>query len=136
MSDSLSGLVVVLYLDDDSEWTSLVKTYLENEQDCLSVRGVHNAEAALDILNTRPIDVVLSDFEMPDINGLDFLDQVRPDHPNIPFILYTGHAGDELAGEAISRGATEYLQKTSDSDHFSILANRILTACKTRESTW
>jgi DNA-binding NtrC family response regulator len=120
-----------LYLDDDGEWLSLVETYLEHEQDCLSVRGVNNAEVALDVLNTTPIDVVLSDFEMPDINGIDFLDQVRTDHPNIPFILYTGHESDELANEVISRGATEYMQKKSDPAHLSILANRILTVCET-----
>lgn len=133
MSDSSSDVVLVLYLDDDSDWLSLVETYLERERDCLSVRGVTNPEVALDILNARPIDMVLSDFEMPDINGLDFLDQVRPDHPNIPFILYTGHGGDEFAGEARSRGATEYFQKRSDPGHFSILATRILTICKERK---
>jgi DNA-binding NtrC family response regulator len=131
MSVPLPESVLVLYLDDDGEWLSLVETYLEHEQDCLSVRGVNNAEVALDVLNTTPIDVVLSDFEMPDINGIDFLDQVRTDHPNIPFILYTGHESDELANEVISRGATEYMQKKSDPAHLSILANRILTVCET-----
>jgi DNA-binding NtrC family response regulator len=121
---------LVLYLDDDGEWLSLVERYLEREQNCLSVRGVNDAEVALGVLDTTPIDVVLSDFEMPNVNGLDFLDQVRTDHPDIPFILYTGHGSDELASEAISRGATEYMQKESDPDHFSLLAHHILQPAK------
>ena len=134
MSVSSSESVLVLYLDDDGEWLSLVETYLEREQDCLSVRGVNDAEVGLDILKSTPIDVILSDFEMPDVDGLEFLDQVRTGHPDIPFILYTGHESDELASEAISQGATEYIQKESDPDHFSLLANHILTACKMRET--
>jgi PAS domain S-box-containing protein len=64
---------------------------------------------------------------MPRQNGLEFLEAVREEYPELPFILYTGKGSEEVASDAISAGATDYIQKESGTDHFSVLAKRIKT---------
>jgi len=68
-----SEAVRVLYVDDEDYWLDLVKAYLEREQNRFSVQGVTSAQAALDVLDPAVVDVVLSDFEMPVMSGLEFL---------------------------------------------------------------
>lgn len=65
---------------------------------------------------------------MPGINGIEYLEAVREDYPNLPFILYTGEGSEAVASEAISAGVTEYLQKESGTSHYEVLANRIRNA--------
>jgi PAS domain S-box-containing protein len=59
------------------------------------------------------------------MDGLEFLDVVREEYPNLPFILFTGKGDEEIASEAISRGVTDYLQKGTGTDQYAVLANRI-----------
>ena len=65
---------------------------------------------------------------MPGCDGLEFLEYVREDHGKIPFILYTGKGSEEIASKAISTGVTDYLQKETGTDHYTVLANRIENA--------
>lgn len=61
---------------------------------------------------------------MPGQNGIEFLETDREEYPNLPFILYTGKGSEEVASDAISAGATDYLQKGSGTDQYQLLANR------------
>jgi PAS domain S-box-containing protein len=70
----------------------------------------------------------VSDYEIPGQNGIQFLDTVREDHPELPFILFTGKGSEAVASEAIARGVTDYLQKDSGVEQFELLANRIRNA--------
>ncbi len=62
---------------------------------------------------------------MPKKTGIEFLKSVRKKHPDLPFILYTGKGSEEVASEAISAGVTDYLQKSSGTSQYTVLANRI-----------
>jgi PAS domain S-box-containing protein len=64
---------------------------------------------------------------MPHQDGIEFLKTVREEYPELPFILYTGKGSEEVASDAISAGATDYIQKETGTDHFSVLANRVKT---------
>lgn len=48
---------------------------------------------------------------MPGLDGLDVLERVRGEYPDLPFILFTGKGSEEIASDAISKGVTDYLQK-------------------------
>jgi PAS domain S-box-containing protein len=74
------------------------------------------------------VDCIVSDYDMPGRNGLAFLDAVREDHPNLPFILFTGKGNEEIASRAISAGVTDYLQKDRGTGQYAVLANRIRNA--------
>ncbi len=67
----------------------------------------------------------MSDYELPGANGIEFLETVRESYPDLPFILFTSKGSEEVASDAISAGVSDYLQKGSGTERFSLLANRI-----------
>ncbi len=83
---------------------------------------------AIDQLSAGDVDCVVSDYDMPGQNGLALLRRVRSTHPDLPFLLFTGKGSEEVASEAISSGATDYLQKERGVDQYTVLANRIVKA--------
>ena len=92
---------------------------------------------ALDRLATDPVDCIVSDYQMPETDGLELLTEVREQYPDLPFILFTGKGSEEVASDAITAGATDYLQKETGTDQYTILANRIVNAVeqyRTREA--
>ena len=62
----------------------------------------------------RGIEVILLDLNLPDSSGLDTLERVMEGGPDLPIVVMTGMAGDELAQQAIEKGAQDYLVKGSD----------------------
>lgn len=89
-----------------------------------------NPVSALDRLENNPgtVDCILSDYDMPEMNGLELLETVREEYSDMPFILFTGKGSEEIAAEAISAGVTDYIQKDPGLDTYEMLANRILNA--------
>jgi PAS domain S-box-containing protein len=121
--------ISVLHVDDDPDVLELVERFLERETEAIRVVSIEGAEAGLDRLrNDDDIECVLSDYEMPGIDGLEFLARVRNLRPNVPFILYTGAGDDELAAEAITRGVNDYVRKDVGSTHYLKLGVRIRRA--------
>jgi CheY-like chemotaxis protein len=114
----------VLLVDDDERFAALASTYLERAGD-VTVVTESSAEAGLDRLDAEPIDCVVSDYEMPRTDGLDFLEAVRAERPDLPFVLFTGKGSEEIAAEAIAAGVTDYLQKGTGTEQYTVLANRI-----------
>ena len=116
----------VLHVDDDPALGALVATFLEREDERLRVETATSASVALDRLADSPFDCVVSDYDMPGQDGIEFLETIRSTRPELPFILYTGKGSEEIASRAITAGATDYLQKESGPDQYTVLANRIV----------
>lgn len=127
MDDTLQ----VLHVDDDPEFTELVSLFLEREDDRIRVVPATNPTSALDLCENRDIDCVVSDFEMPGMDGLELLTAVRAKWPELPFILFTGKGSESIASDAISAGVTDYLQKQSGNETYTLLTNRIKNAVET-----
>jgi PAS domain S-box-containing protein len=123
-----AGQLRVLHVDDEREVAELTSGYLQRHFEDLEVVIETDVAAALDTLGETPIDCVVSDYEMPGRDGLSFLEAVRDEHPDLPFILFTGKGSEEIASEAISRGVTDYLQKGTRSEQYELLANRVQNA--------
>ncbi|MFP8952876.1 PAS domain S-box protein [Natrialbaceae archaeon A-arb3/5] len=121
MNDSIR----ILHVDDEPDLADLVATYLEREDDRFSVETTTRATEGLDRLESDAFDCVVSDYDMPDLSGIELLEAVRADHPDLPFILYTGKGSEAVASDAISAGVTDYLQKESGTGQYTVLANRI-----------
>ena len=123
-----SDSIRVLHVDDDPDFSDLTSTFLEREGDAFTVETATSASEGLDRLEEEEIDCIVSDYDMPGTNGLDFLEQVREEYADLPFVLFTGKGSEEIASEAISRGVTEYTQKGRGTDQYTVLANRIRNA--------
>jgi CheY-like chemotaxis protein len=114
----------VLIVDDDPSFLELSKTFLEVFHDIPS-DTVDSAREALKMLEKDSYDVIVSDYDMPVMNGITFLRTIRDKRINIPFILFTG-VGEELMHQAIQNGANSFILKMNDpKTQYSELSKRI-----------
>ncbi|MES3516063.1 MAG: response regulator [Natronomonas sp.] len=114
----------VLHVDDESSFLDLVSVFFERELEAATVTTATGAEAGLKTLEDGSFDCVVSDYDMPGTNGLEFLEAVRAKHPELPFILYTGKGSEDIASRAINAGVTGYLQKGGPEQHRRLI-NRV-----------
>jgi PAS domain S-box-containing protein len=120
--------VRILHVDDDRDVAELTATFLIREDDRFEIETAHTVPNGLDLLSQSVFDCIISDYDMPSRNGIEFLKAVREDYPDLPFILYTGNGSEEISSEAISAGVTDYLRKESGTDQYTTLANRVRNA--------
>jgi len=120
----MTDRIDVLHVDDDPAVLDLTAAFLDRELDGVDVTGLTEPEAALDRLDAERFDCVVSDYDMPGTNGLEFFEAVRADHPRIPFVLYTGKGSEEIASQALNAGVTGYFQKGGPEQQRR-LANRV-----------
>jgi PAS domain S-box-containing protein len=118
----------VLHVDDEPDLADLAATFVEREDDRFVVETVTSASEGLERLADAEFDCIVSDYEMPGQNGIEFLESIRAEYPDLPFILYTGKGSEEVASEAISAGVTDYLQKETGTSQYTVLRNRITNA--------
>jgi CheY-like chemotaxis protein/anti-sigma regulatory factor (Ser/Thr protein kinase) len=103
-------MATILVVDDTAVDRFLAGALLEE------VPGWHVAYAedgrqALSLLKDSVPDLVLTDLQMPDVNGLELVEAIRSDHPALPVILMTAHGSEEIAATALRKGAASYVPK-------------------------
>jgi len=103
----------ILHIDDDQDILWLAKKYLEKENERLDIETATSASEGLKLIEQEGFDLVVSDYAMPEMNGLEFLKQLR-EESDIPFILFTGKGREEVAMKALNLGANRYLRKSHD----------------------
>lgn len=108
MSDALQGLCV-LVVDDEPNIRSTI-------HQALARTGVvpvtaSNAQEAYDLLAEQEVDVVLLDLRLPDQHGLEVIDQLTKERPDLAVIAFSAHASPEVAADAVRRGAADFLAK-------------------------
>ncbi len=127
-------LCTVLYVDDEPDLLVIGKAFLESTGD-FAVDTQVSSEKALEILGTRSYDAVISDYQMPGMDGLVLLKAVRRRYGDIPFILFTGRGREAVVVEAINLGVDFYLQKGGDARaQFAELAHKIRMAVGRRQA--
>ncbi len=126
----------VLYVDDEEELLNLGKTFLEMSGDFF-IDTADSAGAARELMADRIYDAIVSDYQMPEEDGLTFMKSVRSSHGDIPFILFTGRGREEVVIEAINNGVDFYIQKGGEAKaQFAELAHKIRHAVtKHKEAT-
>jgi CheY-like chemotaxis protein len=117
----------VLHVDDDPDFLGLAETTLAAEHG-FDVATETDPAAALERFEDESFDAVVSDYEMPRMDGLELLAAVRERDSAVPFVLFTGKGSEAVASDAISAGVTDYLQKSRGLEQFELLSNRIVNA--------
>ncbi|HEX3002367.1 MAG TPA: PAS domain S-box protein [Methanoregula sp.] len=126
-------MISVLYVDDEEVLLDIGKTYLERTGK-LRVDITTSVSHALELLSTTPYDVIVSDYQMPEMDGIEFLKTLRRQFPKLPFIIFTGKGREEVAVEAFEYGADFYMQKGgAPKPQFTELARKIITAHEHRQ---
>jgi PAS domain S-box-containing protein len=103
-------MISVLYVDDEEELLELGKLFLE-KTGRFSVDTVTSAPEALRLLKSTSYDAIISDYQMPEMDGIEFLKAIRAEFPELPFIIFTGKGREDVVIEAFDNGADFYLQK-------------------------
>jgi len=117
--------ISVLYVDDEPALLELCRIYLEKTGE-FRIDISESAREALTRLSGGQYDIIISDYQMPQMDGLEFLREVRKTCPDLPFIIFTGRSREEVAISALNAGATFYLQKGGEAAaQFAELANEI-----------
>ncbi len=126
----------VLFVDDEKGLLDQSKIFLEREDERLEVDTSISAEKALTKFENNDYDVIVSDYQMPDMNGLEFLKAIRKDKDSdIPFIIFTGKGREEVAIEALNIGADRYIQKGGDmKSQYGVLAKTVKQEVKRKKS--
>lgn len=117
--------ISVLCVDDEPGLADLAATFLERSDDDLTTSTAESAQEGLDYLDENHVDCIVSDHDMPGMDGLEFLKVVRETYPEISFILFTGHGSEEIASDAISAGVSDYIQKQKGNEQYVVLGQRI-----------
>ena len=100
----------VLLAEDSKTQAFEIKMLLEDASH--EVEIAENGRQALDSLADGPFDVVITDLEMPEVNGLQLVETMQMDFEHIPAILITNRDSEALAAEALRKGAASYVPKT------------------------
>ncbi len=124
---SFTDEIYALVVDDSEMHAELAANQLESRSDYLVTEYVTSAEEALDRLESdSSIGAVVSDYCMPDMDGLELLDEINSEY-DVPFIMFTGQGSEEIAVEALQSGAEDYVTKSS-SRSIEKLSNRVENA--------
>jgi CheY-like chemotaxis protein len=102
----------VLVVDDSVVDRRLAGGLLEKQPD-IEVHFASNGKEALEEFRRRVPDIVVTDLQMPEMNGLDLVGQIRSQYPLVPVILMTAHGSEDIAVQALAQGAASYVPKSN-----------------------
>ena len=100
----------ILIVDDEPDMLQLLKRSLEPDLDC-HVDVTPSARAALERLSNKPYDLLLADIKMPGMSGIELLETVKVDYPQLTVVMMTAYGHVEMAVEAMQRGAYDFVTK-------------------------
>lgn len=114
MKGASTGFSRVLVVDDEEPMRHMLELLLRRAG--FEVRSAGDGEAALAIVGSEPVDVVLSDVRMPKLDGLALAERLSAEHPEVTLVMMSAFGTVELALEAMQRGAYDYISKPFKQD--------------------
>lgn len=120
----------ILIIDDDEEMSSLLRDFLRD--DGYEADFANNGGAALGKISGKPYDLVLTDFRMPGLTGLDILPEIKKLQPAASVMVITAFGSEELRHRSLERGADAYLEKPIPFHKLKALIDELLSLQKKR----
>lgn len=124
MGDEINVLVV----DEDPEVLDLTRTFLERNSERIDAATEESAGEVLEIVGDGEFDAVVSDFKMPEMDGIELFEKVREHRPEMPFFLFTAKDSKEFDERAAAAGVTGFVRKGVGTEHYEELAADIEAA--------
>lgn len=120
---STNGQPHILIVDDEEMVITSIRAFLQLETE-YAIHGFNEPQAAVQHLQTNPVDVVISDYLMPRMNGIQMLAKAKELQPEAARVLLTGHADKQSAIQAINDvGLYQYLEKPWDNSQLLLVIN-------------
>ena len=114
----------ILIVDDEDAQRSVLKGYLEKKG--YRIFSASSGNEGIKTVQNNIIDIILSDFKMPDRTGLEVLEEVKKINPEISFVILTAYGTIENAVKAMRLGAFDYISKPVDLDELELMIERII----------
>ncbi|MCA9030053.1 MAG: ATP-binding protein [Planctomycetaceae bacterium] len=119
-------MVTVLIVDDSAFDRKLAGGLLTKNSEW-QVKYAEDGAKALAMLDEVHPDLILTDLQMPEVNGLELVQTVKAEHPNLPVVLMTGQGSETIAVKALQEGAASYVPKSSLSTILHETITRVLS---------
>ncbi|OKY78475.1 MAG: Signal transduction histidine kinase containing PAS domain [Candidatus Methanohalarchaeum thermophilum] len=120
-------MIKTLLVDDEKSFLDLAEAYLTKENENMKLKTINSPKKAFKLVKRNEFDCIVSDYQMPGLNGLELLEKVRNKLDNdIPFVVFTGKGREEVAIKALNKGADRYIKKGGDpKTQFGVLSRAI-----------
>lgn len=128
----MSSIYTILHLDDSKDFLDLFRKNCAEHNSLFYVISSISPQKALYLMDQIDFDVVISDFDLPEMNGIEFLKTVRAAGYGGAFIFLTGRSDEEVAAQALHLGADDFYQKDTIMESFDNLLKGIESAVKNR----
>lgn len=125
----------VLIVDDELDLATLTKMRLSKEAPHFHIAALKSGRDCLEYLQDHHVDCILSDYQMPGMNGMQLLKSLRGNQSDIPFIFVTGQGNEAVAREAFKNGADDYFTKDiQEFAYYAKIINSVEQSVKLRSS--
>lgn len=111
----------ILLLEDNKHDYAIIKRTLERSDIVVELIWAQTAEEALQWVSTQPFDLVLTDFKLPGLTGLEMFAQLQQQSFNVPVVFLTGSGNEQVAVNALQQGAQDYLVKDPQQEYLHLL---------------
>lgn len=125
-------MATVLVVDDSAVDRRLAGSHLEKVEGLKPIFA-GNGKEALEMIQRTPPDVVVTDLQMSEMDGLQLVTAIRQKHPHIPVILMTAHGSEEIAVAALQKGASSYVPKRNLAQDLADTVENVLSMAKSRQ---
>jgi len=115
---------VILIIDDEMSQREILAGFLKKLD--YKVEKAATGREGLEIISNNVVDVVLTDYKMPDMNGMEVLDEIKKLNPEIAVIMFTAYGSIEKSVEAMKKGAEDYLIKPINLDELEIIIKKAI----------
>lgn len=116
----------LILVDDNPDLIEQAKCFLQKEDERSNILTTTSPSEAYKKIKEKDFDAIISDYQMPEMTGIELLRKIRNGDDNTPFIIFTGKGREEVAIRALNLGADRYIQKGYDIEtQYSLLANNI-----------
>ena len=114
----------ILVIDDEDAQRNILMGYLEKKG--FSIYSASSGNEGIKLVKNNLIDIVLSDYKMPDKTGIEVLEEVKKINPEISFVILTAYGTIENAVKAMRLGAFDYISKPVDLDELDLMIEKII----------